>query len=92
VVKKRFSLVKRRDRSCDGKAIYYCRFRSLSGDLLLWKSTGATSKDDAENWWMPNSKYLARKATGYTAGESAATATVESTTSFAGHRRLPSPR
>jgi hypothetical protein len=48
--KKKFYLVKRRNRRAGGKAIYYCRFRSPSGDLLPWKSTGQTSKTDAENW------------------------------------------
>jgi hypothetical protein len=50
VARKRFYLVKRRNRRSEGKAIYYCRFRSPSGNLLPWKSTGQTSKTDAENW------------------------------------------
>ena len=48
--KKKFYLVKRRNRRSEGKAIYYCRFRNPDGNLLPWKSTGATSKTDAENW------------------------------------------
>jgi hypothetical protein len=50
VAKKRFYLVKRRNRRLEGKAIYYCRFRNPDGKLLPWKSTGSTSKTNAENW------------------------------------------
>lgn len=58
MAKKRFYLVKKRNRRSEGKAIYYCRFRSPSGELLPWKSTGETSKASAENWWTPDHQYL----------------------------------
>jgi len=48
--KKRFYLIKRRNRHQEGKAIYYCRVRGSDGNLLPWKSTGQTSKTAAENW------------------------------------------
>lgn len=50
MAKKRFYLIKRRDRRSEGKAIFYCRFRSTSGNLLPWKSTGQITKTGAENW------------------------------------------
>ena len=48
--KKRFYLIKRRNRRSEGKAIYYCRIRGSDGNLLPWKSTGQTTKSAAENW------------------------------------------
>ena len=48
--KKRFYLVKRRNRRLEGKAIYYCRIRGSDGHLQPWKSTGQTTKSAAENW------------------------------------------
>ena len=48
--KKRFYLIKRRNRRSEAKAIYYCRIRGSDGNLLPWKSTGQTTKSAAENW------------------------------------------
>ena len=48
--KKRFYLIKRRNRRSEGKAIYYCRIRGSDGNLLPWKSTGQTTKSAVENW------------------------------------------
>lgn len=48
--KKRFYLIKRRNRRSEGKAIYYCRIRGSDGHLQPWKSTGQTTKSAAENW------------------------------------------
>jgi len=50
MAKKRFYLVKRKDKLTQGKPTYYCRFRDTSGTLLPWKSTGLTAKTTAENW------------------------------------------
>jgi hypothetical protein len=43
-----FQLVLRRDTG--GKALYYARFRSETGDLLPWVSTGEISKTAARAW------------------------------------------
>jgi len=48
--KKKFYLVKRRNRRSGGRAIYYCRFRGSDGTLLPWKSTGQITRSAAENW------------------------------------------
>lgn len=50
MARKRFYLLKRRNRRLQGKSIYYCRFRAPGGELLPWKSTGTTTKTAAENW------------------------------------------
>ncbi len=50
MAKKRFYLIKRKDRLLEGKPTYYCRFRDDDGNLEAWRSTGETSKTRAELW------------------------------------------
>ena len=48
--RKQFYLIRRKDKLTKGKPTFYCRFRSVDGELLPWQSTGETVRTRGENW------------------------------------------
>lgn len=48
--RKQFYLIRRKDKLTKGKPTFYCRFRSVDGELLPWQSSGETARTRAENW------------------------------------------
>ena len=52
IARKRFYLIKLKDKLTDGRATFYCRFRDNEGILLPWKSTGHATRTAAENWTL----------------------------------------